>query len=208
MNVLVVAPHPDDESLGCGGAICLHSRSNDRIAAVFLTSGELGLSDLPPMEARGIREAEARRASAILGVDQLHFLRYPDGHLSDHVSEGATALRSILGQCLPELIYLPHLGESHLDHQAAFPIVLAALEKISLSATLRLYEIWTPLIHYDWVENISSVMAKKMRAIRMHRSQLRQLAYDRAISGLNQYRGAFATNRFAEVFQVTNPPAT
>ena len=68
MNVLVVAPHPDDESIGCGGTICLHAGRGDRVAAVFLTSGECGLSDMPKLEATRMREREAEEAAGILGI--------------------------------------------------------------------------------------------------------------------------------------------
>ena len=65
MNVLVVVPHPDDESIGCGGTICLHAARGDRVAAVFLTSGELGLRKLPQEKAWRVREREAEKAAEI-----------------------------------------------------------------------------------------------------------------------------------------------
>ena len=68
MNVLVIAPHPDDESIGCGGALCLHAARRDPMAVVYLSSGELGLKHLPRNKAWLTREREAERAARILGV--------------------------------------------------------------------------------------------------------------------------------------------
>jgi len=73
---------------------------------------------------------------------------------------------------------------------------------------LRSYEVWTPLAGYDHVENISAVMPRKMRALRAHRSQLKQFDYARAVTGLNQFRGELAARcRYAEVFQSVDLPA-
>jgi len=68
---------------------------------------------------------------------------------------------------------------------------------------LRGYEVWTPQAEYDHVENISSVMSRKLRALRAHKSQLKgKFDYVRAVTGLNQFRGALAGNgTYAEVFQ-------
>jgi LmbE family N-acetylglucosaminyl deacetylase len=58
-RVLVVAPHPDDEVMGCGGTICLHRQAGASVTVVFLTSGERGLPDLPADRVRLLREAES-----------------------------------------------------------------------------------------------------------------------------------------------------
>ncbi len=69
---------------------------------------------------------------------------------------------------------------------------------------LRGYEVWTPLAAYDHVEDISPVMRRKLLAIRAHKSQLDgDFDYKRAVTGLNQYRGALAGKcAYAEVFQI------
>ena len=203
MNVLVIAPHPDDEVIGGGGTICKHSARGDRVVAVFLTSGELGLKHLRRENAWQIREAEARKAASILKLAALEFLRLPDWTSSEHVRKGARLLQSILRREAPGLIYLPHPREWHPDHQAALPILRAALRGAGIrQPELRGFEVWTPLAEHDCVEDITAVMALKLRALRAHRSQLGEFDYERAVKGLNQFRGALAAKcGYAEVFQ-------
>jgi len=202
-TVLVIAPHPDDESIGCGGTVCLHARRGDAIAAVYLTSGELGLKHLPRKRAWLIREREAGKAARILGIAQRFFFRLPDWLVGENVVPAAKKLGLLLKRLKPDLIYLPHANEWHPDHKAALPIVRAALEAARIPGpTLRAYEVWTPLAEYDHVENITAVMPRKLRALRAHRSQLKEFDYVRAVTGLNQFRGELAARcRCAEVFK-------
>src|SRR5918995_4794712 len=133
MNVLVLAPHPDDEAIGCGGAVCRHTVRGDRVSVVFLTSGELGLKHLPREEAWRVRETEAAEAASILGIANLSFLRQPDWLLNENVAEAGLALEPVLLQQEPEVIYLPHEGESHPDHATSMSVVRAALRGTSLA---------------------------------------------------------------------------
>lgn len=203
MNVLVIAPHPDDETIGPGGTICLHTERGDRVAVAFLTSGELGLTRLPREEAWRVREAEAEAAARILGIAALSFLRRPDWYVGDGVDEAAAALRPVLEREAPEVVYLPHDREWHPDHRAALAVVRSALRVgTGGGPVLRTYEVWTPLSEYDRVEDVTTVMARKLRAIRGYTSQLEAFRYDRAVRGLGQYRGALAAKcPYAEVFQ-------
>jgi LmbE family N-acetylglucosaminyl deacetylase len=203
VSVVVIAPHPDDESIGCGGTLSVHAARGDRVTAVFLTSGERGLKHLPCEEARRIRESEAEAAADVLGICRCTFLRLPDWHVGDHLPEVAASLRPILMREAPQRIYLPHVGEWHPDHRACLPAVSAALEGCSIPCpTLLSYEVWTPLAEYDDGEDITRVMRRKLQAVRCHRSQVEQLRYDRGVRGLNLYRGAVAWGcRYAEVFQ-------
>jgi len=204
MNVLVLAPHPDDECIGCGGALCRHADRGDRVAVVFLTSGELGLKHLAREQAWRTREREARNAAKILGVAEVHFLRGPDWETGDHTRKLARALRPILKREAPALIYLPHPHEQHPDHTTALRVLRAAIRNgAAANVTLRGYEVWTPLNNYDCIEDITAVMPRKLRALRAHRSQLRDYDYVSAVRGLNQFRGALAGKcRYAEVFDL------
>lgn len=205
MNVLVIAPHPDDECIGCGGTICLHIERGDTVSVVFLTSGELGLKHLPREEAWRIREREAKRAGKILDLSELQFLRCRDWFLGEEIEIAATALSPILHRLAPSLIYFPHEQEWHPDHKASLPIVRAALARSrSFITQLRAYEVWTPLAEYDHVQDVSSFMSLKLRALRSHRSQLKEFDYPTAIKSLNRYRGVLAAKcKFAEVFATT-----
>jgi len=206
-NILVIAPHPDDESIGCGGAICLHSARGERVAAVFITSGEKGLKNLDHKKAQKIREAEAKKAAKILGIGKLYFLRLPDWTSGKNKKRGVRLLLPVLKRERPSLIYLPHPGEWHPDHQAALPMLRAALKRAAIpKPKLLAYEIWTPLLRFDHVENIVRVMRRKLKALAAHKSQLKEFNYERAIIGLNQYRGELAAKcRFAEVFSALSP---
>lgn len=210
MNVLVIAPHPDDEAIGCGGTVRKHAVQGDRVVAVFLTSGELGLKHMPREKASAIREAEARKAARILGISETVFLRGPDWGLEAAIEEVVTRVRPVLAQEQPAVVYLPHSGEWHPDHRAALHVLKAAFAREGTvppvptsSIIFRGYEVWTPLSEYDHVEDITAVMAVKLKAIRAHHSQVEQLAYDQAARGLNAYRGAIAGRcRYAEVFKL------
>jgi LmbE family N-acetylglucosaminyl deacetylase len=203
MNIVVIAPHPDDEAIGCGGAIAQHVWGRDRVVTVFLTSGELGLKHLPTERAQEIREAEAKAAAKVLGVSENVFLRCPDWYLESHVERAAEQLRPVLRRERPDIIYLPHPLEWHPDHKASLPIVRKGLEGLDQPTPVLLaYEVWTPLSSFDHVNDISTAMSAKLKAVRCYKSQLPGFQYDRATRGLNQFRGRLTARcRFAEVYQ-------
>ena len=209
MNIVVIAPHPDDESIGCGGAVRLHVEKGDTVHAIFLSSGELGLKEMAPDQAWAVREKEARRACQVLGIASLQFLRLPDWMMGDDVAGAAAKLGpALLGlkgspDVAVDRVYLPHPREWHPDHKAALPILGAAWPATGLPAPqLRGYEVWTPMAEHQHVEDITPVMACKLRALRRHRSQTASWPYVRAVRGLNEFRGAMSGRcRYAEVFQ-------
>ena len=208
MNILVLAPHPDDECIGCGGTLALHARRGDRVRVAFLTSAEVGLKHLKPEEAWSIREAEARKACRLLKAAAVDFLRLPDWFLGEHIASAAGRVLPLIEEWRPELIYLPHELEWHPDHKATLPIVRSALGEYSKQPgqrycpVLRTYEVWTPMLEHTHAENITATMDVKLRALKQHVSQIKgPYDYVRAIRGLNTFRGVMGARcRFAEVF--------
>jgi LmbE family N-acetylglucosaminyl deacetylase len=187
-RVLVISPHPDDESIGCGGTLCQHIAAGDRVAVIFLTSGEAGGHGRSIGETIKIREAEARRAAKMLELGSVEFWRQPDGAMrvtDPLVKRMSTAITRIK----PDIIYLPHDREMHQDHQAAVRLLRRALTWVKYRPVVLMFEVWTPLQRMDHIMDISPFIQKKLRAIRMYKSQNDALAFDDAFLGLARYRG-------------------
>lgn len=196
-RVLVLAPHPDDEVIGCGGAILLHRQQGDQVEVVFLTSGERGNPETPPEELRALREMEAAEAARVLDVNRIHFLRLPDQGIAVSLDRGAILLRQFLQTA--DVVYLPHRDEEHPDHAATNQLLCQA--RVG-AIPLRGYEVWTPLGRPDLFCDITAVMHRKLQALRCYQSQLALVRYDQAIRGLNRYRGAMTGGGYKEAFAV------
>ena len=126
-RVLVLAAHPDDEVLGCGGMIAAHAARGDSVKVLVLTDGG----------AREQREAESRAAVSRLGTVEIAFSGLPDGRLGGE-SQLVGLLERELAACAPELVYAPAPSELHSDHRALSRALLAALASRP-STRLHLY---------------------------------------------------------------------
>jgi LmbE family N-acetylglucosaminyl deacetylase len=209
-RILVLAPHPDDEAIGCGGAMVRHAKAGDAVRVVFLTSGEKGGHGRTEQETIRLREAEARKAGRLLRVKSVEFWREPDGALS--ATAGAVKrLRAELEQWKPDTLYVTHDREMHPDHQAAVRIVQRALKSLPAKhprPDVLMYEIWTPLQQLDEIVDISLFLRKKLAAVRAYRSQCAVVGFVEAVRGLNRYRGemhSWPGGDYAEVFARLTP---
>lgn len=198
-RVLALAPHMDDETIGCGGALALHARASADIAVVFLTDGSLGARDIGTLmgEQRELtqralietRKREARTALDALGVRTMHCLDAPDGALVERTADIAARLRAILIEHRPDIVYLPFWLEEHADHRAASRVLLEAASGAGLDFRCMGYEVWTPLFPNCLVD-IRAVLSSKKTALTAYASQHDQGDYLHSALGLNAYRGA------------------
>lgn len=198
-SVLVLAAHPDDEVIGCGGALALHHRKGDRIKVVFATDG----AGARPRRRRRpelarLRRREARAAGKILGVDEFEFWGYPDGRLSraDGVDERVKAL---LEREAPDVVYRPLAQDPNPDHDR----LAGAFEGAARGRRLWNlgYEVWS-LARRPSLIDITEVWALKEAALRRYVSQVRLYDYPLLVRRLNSARGLLLSRdtRYAEGF--------
>lgn len=213
-KVLIFAPHPDDEVIGCGGQISNHTAQGDTVVVVFLTNGEAGDLDIPANELATIRKVEAETAGNILGITTQHWLGLPDGGVM-YDSQTVNRLTAIIRTEKPDVIYGPHASDAHTDHRAGYQLLAEAINRAGSSAfptthaqpwrtaTWLSYEVWTPLSQPQFCVNITPHREQLLSAMRAYRSQLKNIAYDEALLGLATYRGAMSgTGKLAECFSV------
>lgn len=196
-NVLVFAPHCDDEALGCGGTLSKHHLGGHALTAVFMTDGARCDSGLPEDEIVQTRMREARRAANVLGIDRCIFLGYPDRRLQK-TEETVRRTESILKDVGPDLVYLPFYLDNHPDHMETAAICLEAL-RLHPVKTVFFYEVWTTLIPNRLVD-ITTVMEKKMEAVRVYRSQKGIDLFAEKIKALNRYRSLQSNHQYSEAF--------
>jgi LmbE family N-acetylglucosaminyl deacetylase len=152
-HILIVAPHPDDETLGCGGLIALSVSAGHRVMVLVLTKGEklfsakLGIVDNPaPRKVCEMRREESRKAVGILGMDPagLVFWDFPDAELEQQRATVINKLAAFLAENRPDEIYSTNEYEEHPDHRAAASIVADACTRVKLDIAVRHYFIALP----------------------------------------------------------------
>ncbi len=197
-HTLVVAPHPDDESLGCGGTIALLRQAGLPVHVIFVSDGSMShpASIKYGMEKRvQLRETEAIHALQVLGVDKscIHFMRLKDSEVPGSQQNGFLDAVTVFSQKLqalhPAIILAPWRRDPHKDHQATAQIVQAALSGYPTPVRVLEYFIWLwersqleDLPKKDeavlWQVNINPVAALKQQAIMAHVSQVTNLIDD------------------------------
>ncbi len=197
-KTLVVAPHPDDESLGCGGAIALLRKFENEVSVLIVSDGALSHPNskkFPSAKLRDLRESETIAALKILGVsaDKITFLRFPDGsvpgELSDDFAAAVTIVTNHLAKISPQTILIPWRRDPHPDHLASWQIVKAAIIDNRNDYRVLEYPIWL----WERAENadlpreknikihrlkIDEAAVQKQAAIRAHASQITGLIDD------------------------------
>ncbi|SDN89459.1 N-acetylglucosaminyl deacetylase, LmbE family [Methylobacterium phyllostachyos] len=193
-GLVVVAPHPDDESLGCGGLIAAARAAGRRVHLIVVSDGcgsHTHSRLYPPEKLRTLREVETMRAVSILGLaaEDVTFLRLPDAHVPSAgpvAEDAARAVAQAAAACGAGAVFVTWRHDPHCDHKASAAIVTLARSHMP---AVRVYEYpvwgWTlpPETEVGPAPtglrlDVSAYRATKVRAVAAHESQTTDLISD------------------------------
>lgn len=222
-KVLVVAAHPDDELLGCGGTMAGHVARGDEVVVAFLAEGLTARDPRRDVEKRSeemtrLRQA-ARAANGVLGVGAVEFFDFPDNRL-DSVDrlDLIKVVEDLLARHQPELLYTHHAGDLNVDHRRVQEAVVTACRPIQGQCSVRtmlFFEVassteWQvphslPPFCPNWFVNIESTLESKLSALKHYDGELRPFPHPRsaqAVEALARVRGAASGYHAAEGFML------
>lgn len=174
-RVLVVAPHPDDEVIGCGGAILRHGAAGDRVTVAYVTDGRRSRAfGLTPDRMAETRKAEAEAAAERLRLDRLEWLGLREGEWQP--DELQSRLSEVLCRCKPTIVYAPSRVDFHPEHHAVAHVLAGALatcDPADAGPRLHVCQLQVPLgrVLVNRFVDISSVATAHLAALDAHASQ-------------------------------------
>lgn len=212
-RALVIAPHPDDEVLGCGGTIARLAALGRHVEVAIATRGHPPHFDAAQVEQV---QAEARRAHALLGAACTHFLDFPAAALDRvPVAELNKGIAAVIADSRPDTLFLPFVGDLHFDHRLIFEAAMVAARPVGAHYPVRLlaYETvsetnWAapylaPAFQPTLFVDISDHLDRKIEAFGCFASQVRAFPNERSfetLRALAQVRGSCVSRTAAEAF--------
>jgi LmbE family N-acetylglucosaminyl deacetylase len=217
-KILVIASHPDDEVLGCGGTIAKHVFNKDVVDIIFLTNGISSRNYYGKNLKKKIdnRKLSAKRAANILGINKIFFLDFLDNQLDKHsLLEIIKPLEKLVFKISPSRIYTHHYNDLNIDHQITNKAVVTICrpqKKITVKEML-FFEIpssteWqiskkSNIFNPNWFEDISLYLSKKVLALEAYKEELVRWPHPRSSKGIRalaSWRGASVGCNAAEAF--------
>ena len=213
-KILAVAVHPDDETLGCGGALLKHKNNGDDIYWLIITS--IDVENGWEKDKVESRRREIDSVSKMYGFCVTHSLNFPTTRLDtipmkDLISE----ILKIIQKIKPDIIYVPNRSDIHTDHQVAFKAIMSCTKvfRNSFIRKILMYEClseteFSPSLQTDvFIPNvfvdITGFLEEKIKIMKMYRGEMGTFPFPRSkenIRALAMYRGATAGVEAAEAF--------
>jgi len=215
VKTLVVAPHPDDEILGCGGTLLRRKAEGAQLAWLLVTS----VSEQAGFEAQRVaeREAELAKVAAAIGFDECFNLRLPPARLDEvPLGELVGKISDVFRTWQPEEILVPHFADAHSDHRVTFGAVAACTKWFRYPSVRRVLAYETPSetdfglggsepFRPNVFVDISAHLARKLEILQIYRSELGEFPFPRSLEALRalaMVRGSTAGFAAAEAFQL------
>lgn len=217
-RILAIVAHPDDEVLGCGGALARHAAHGDDVWIVILADGQTSREDGAGAATIAKREAAAHAAGSLLGAKQVLLHGLPDNRLDTQPRLGlAKIVEKHIQEIAPDVVYTHHIGDVNVDHRYVHEATVTACrpQPGHPVKTLLFFEIpssteWQPPFSGgpflpNWFVDISDVLKCKMEALRAYNDEMRPWPHPRsyeAVEHLARVRGATVGCAAAEAFML------
>lgn len=209
-KILVVAVHPDDETLGCGGTLLKHKQNGDEIYWLICTETE------PDTDFYKKRQAEIAEVSHLYGFDGVHYLGLRSMHVDEYaMSDLVSRISAVMNVVKPSTIYLPFKGDVHSDHRKIFEAAYSCtktfrypfVKRVLMLEALSETEFAPSLVTDSFIPNvfvdIGEHMDKKRQIMHVFESELGEHPFPRSIKSIDAlatYRGSTAGCAYAESF--------
>jgi len=221
-KVLVIAAHPDDEVLGCGGTIALHSAAGDTVSILLLSEGITSRDAKRDVNKNKKKLSElmssAQKAAEILGTNSPLFENFPDNRMDTiDFLDIVKSIETQIEKQKPNIIYTHHAGDLNIDHRIVFKAVMTACRPFSSQKVEAIYSFETPS-STEWgcigemphfvptrFSDISNSYDIKNKALDAYKSEMRKFPHPRskkAIKSLAEWRGSTCGVELAEAFIV------
>ena len=206
-SVLVIAAHPDDELLGCGGTVALHARDGDRVTCVIVCEGESLRYGPDGVGQRSHTRCAARR----LGVHDVRLLGFPDQRLDTICQlDVIQRIEEVVREVRPRTVYCQHGGDVNRDHQIVFQAALVAtrptegsVEAVYAFDTASSTEWGYPrtFVPDTWID-IGVTLETKVDAMACYRSEVRPYPHPRSLQALRDRAHAWGVQACLEAAEV------
>jgi N-acetylglucosamine malate deacetylase 1 len=215
VRVLVIAPHPDDEILGCGGVMARHAAGGDEVHVAVVTRGAPEVYTAAQVDET---RSQLKEAHAMLGVKGVRYLDFPAPRMDTIPRHTvADAIRRLIQELQPHTLYVPHFGDMHFEHGLTYQACLVAARPVGGIAVQRVLAYET-LSETEWgppvagcafqptvFVDIDAYLATKLAAMGCIKSQLFSTPHPRSLTSLEalaRLRGSTAGLKAAEAFML------
>ena len=211
-KILVVAVHPDDETLGCGGSLLKHKTNGDEINWLICTAIDKNQNYYQ------IRDKEINKVSKLYAFDSVHNLRLKTMRIDEYsMSKLIEKISKVINKVKPNIIYLPFKGDVHSDHRKIFEASYSCtksfrypfIKKIYMMETLSETEFAPSTKEDNFIPNtfvdISVHMDKKIQIMQIYKNEIGKHPFPRSernIRALGTLRGATCGHEYAESFML------
>lgn len=221
-NVLVVAAHPDDEYLGCGGTLLRHVKNGDRVHILILAEGLTSRDQHRDLDRRrGELHAlhkSSQMAADLLGAESLKISAFPDNRMDGvDLLDVVKCVEEQIELLAPDIIYTHHAGDVNIDHLITHKAVVTAARSLPTSRVDRLifFETvssteWQMPYAKDaflpnWFVQIDEFIDKKIALLRCYAGEMKEYPHPRSYEGIEhlaRYRGQTIGVKYAEAFSL------